>query len=58
MLIRVYINNKFSHALLSDHMPRVGEGMKYSKNSYRVTDIIWRMKGNGFELLHVRLYLK
>ncbi len=58
MRIKVYINNSFQTELDVDVVPRIGEALKFVKAQYRVSDVIWRMKSNGLELLHARVYLK
>lgn len=58
MKVKVYIDKKFSHDLHTDVVPRIGEQVNFGKyKGLLVSDVKWRMKSNGTELLHARLYL-
>ncbi len=58
MKLKFYVNNTPIAELDSNVIPRIGEALKTGKSEYRVVDVVWRMKGNGLELLHARVYLK
>ncbi len=58
MKLKFYVNSTPVAELDSGVIPRIGEALKIAKSEYRVVDVVWRMKSNGLELLHARVYLK